>query len=226
MITTLHKVTITSLLNKDVKVFEIASIIDATEQHVRDLCDGRVSPTSRELAIFRLIANVPRVRLRNILDALEEGSEWRRIPGYSRYEASVDGHIRRAVAGHGSMPGHVLRPKQSESGHYLVNVSSDSGKIRSVGVHALVCMAFHGLPPSKNHMACHRDDVKSDNSKGNLYWGPAMQNARDRSRNAYSTKSGTPLTQGPFSYGPPTLKQLRDFNKKSMAYRLKLLVEK
>ena len=49
-----------------------------------------------------------------------------------------------------------------------------------VGVHRLVCEAFHGSKPFTDAIVCHRDDNPLNNLPSNLYWGTHRTNAQDR----------------------------------------------
>lgn len=49
-------------------------------------------------------------------------------------------------------------------------------------IHRLMLMAFVGLP-QKGQVACHKDDVKTNNFLDNLYWGTASTNAKDAIKN-------------------------------------------
>ena len=179
----MHGVTVRWLKSRSISDDEMGHLLDCTPQHARDLVTGAVEATARERAILRLCANVREKRLRPILDDLDKDYEWRRIPGYGRYEASVFGQIRRAAAGHGSMPGHVLRHKTVASGHMYVNIAPDNGPVRSMAVHRAIALAFVGPSPSRDHMVCHKNDLPADNRPENLYWGTSQDNADDRVRN-------------------------------------------
>ncbi len=67
---------------------------------------------------------------------------WKEIPFFSRYEASNDGYIR-------NKKGSLISQQEDETsvGTYLaVNINNDYGHRKWVGVHRLVCLAFHGVP--------------------------------------------------------------------------------
>lgn len=213
---TLDTTTQRALHKRGVGAGALAKLLDCTEQHARDLLDDHAFPTARELAVMRLCANVVGKRLASILAQMTDDYEWRRIPGFDRYEASELGQIRRATAGHGSMPGHVLRPRTSKTGHLRVNIAADGGVVRGFSVHRAVCLAFHGQPPSPLHVVCHKNDKPADNRAENLYWGTQLENAKDRMRNALGARIGTDLTQG----AEPTMRQIRKSHKIQMAYRL------
>lgn len=51
----------------------------------------------------------------------------------------------------------------------------DGGQI-SIHIHRLVCMAFHGLPPSPDHEVDHVNCDKTCNYEGNLEWVTAKEN--------------------------------------------------
>lgn len=50
----------------------------------------------------------------------------------------------------------------------------------AVGVHTLVCRAFHGRRPSARHKSCHRSGDKLDNRQKNLKWATQSENQLDR----------------------------------------------
>lgn len=66
------------------------------------------------------------------------GVTWGKVPGYSRYEWSDKGGIRRAA------DGLVMKTRVSNTGYELVNVLRDSdGKQVTVTVHSMVLLAHH-----------------------------------------------------------------------------------
>jgi len=200
--------------------------MDCNEQHAADLLSGDVVPNSREAAIFRLCANVKADRVRSILDALGDDYEWRRIPGCERYEASEHGQIRRASTGNGSQPGHVLRTKTGKHGHLFVTIGPEGQRLRPMSVHRAVCLAFHGLPPSPDHIVLHGNDVPHDNRKDNLRWGTHRENAVDRAKNAgrgIKGKIGTRLARAPktaLAEGAISRREAQNLSKAAMTYRL------
>lgn len=105
-----------------------------------------------------------------------DGLEWRQIPGFSRYEISDNGLVRRLPA--------ILKPTPRPSGHMSVTIYSDDGKAWRTGVHHLVARAFLGAPPDGKPYACHKNGIADENTKHNLYWGSAAENAADAVRHA------------------------------------------
>lgn len=114
-----------------------------------------------------------------------EVEEWRAVVGFEgRYEVSSLGRVRsldqfvrlvtrRGVETRRFSPGKLLKPGPSRSGHVSVAV----GKGHSVGVHRLVCEAFHG-PCPENNECLHRNHNPADNRAANLKWGTRSQNLK------------------------------------------------
>lgn len=201
----------------------LARLLECTERHAEDLLSGHVPPKASERCVMRLCATVPPERLGRIIADLARDYEWKRIPGFERYEASKDGLIRRAAHGHGSLPGHVLKPKRTTFGYLYVKLAPFGQKVKQIAVHTAVCLAFHGPRPSQEHVVCHRNDVADDNRAENLYWGTQWENAQDRIRN--TAAKNTPQAQSSDWHGPPTLAQRRKSFKISMACRLEKINE-
>ena len=114
---------------------------------------------------------------------------WAPIPGYEGlYEVSDQGVVRsrdRCVGARaGSFAvrrGRTLRPV-CKGGRYLaVSLTREGGK-RQVFVHDLVLLAFVG-PKPKGLQACHHNDVKHDNTLGNLRYDTPKANVADAYRN-------------------------------------------
>ncbi|QXN74235.1 HNH endonuclease [Gordonia phage Cafasso] len=112
---------------------------------------------------------------------------WRPIPGFEgHYDASDLGRIRSVKR---ATP-HIMA--QQWTGKYFNAMICMNGRYRPYGVHRLVCMAFHGEPPSPGLHACHDNGDPTDNRPANLYWGTPGDNAVDmvrhgRHRNARKT---------------------------------------
>lgn len=106
---------------------------------------------------------------------------WKEIPGFEgRYEASdqgrvrsVDNYVACGAAGIGRrlVKGRVLKPGRTSTGHVTVAV----GKGNSLGVHALVMLAFEG-PAPEGHEVLHLNHTPSDNRRGNLRYGTRGEN--------------------------------------------------
>lgn len=110
---------------------------------------------------------------------------WRTVPGFSDYEVSNTGKLRR-------------RPRPGESGHVPVSLTTTShgyqvaslrptmatpGQKRpQFTVHRIVLTAFVGHPPRDKPQACHINGNRQDNRLENLRWGNAWENAQDKHR--------------------------------------------
>lgn len=127
----------------------------------------RLSPPEVDLLAKQPFLNIsPRV-----LDL-----EWRRIPGFDRYEVSEEGHVRRGMK--------LLKQTESKSRHMNVTVYSHGGEQWRVGVHHLVALAFCGPRSILKPFACHRNGRPWENNKDNLYWGDHADNMEDMKRHA------------------------------------------
>jgi hypothetical protein len=115
---------------------------------------------------------------------------WLPIPGHDGYEVSDHGRVRsldRAVLCKNGrlmrLRGKLLKPQARTGGHMWIQFGPEA---RSV--HSLVLEAFVGPRPT-DLVACHWDDVPSNNHLSNLRWGSLSDNMRDRIRNGKHSQS-------------------------------------
>jgi hypothetical protein len=114
---------------------------------------------------------------------------WRDIPDWEGfYQVSSDGQVRslgRWVFSKRGVrirrKGKVLAQSTNPQGYKIV-VLSRRGKQYGYGVHRLVCIAFHGPPPSDKHETAHWDGSKDNNVPDNLRWATGTENQLDRHR--------------------------------------------
>jgi hypothetical protein len=120
---------------------------------------------------------------------------WKSIPGFSKYEISSTGQVRRAfydVAIYKGMAGNRLKPlaklklQRHINGYLCVSLIDDNGKIKTMLPHQMVAVAFHGPKPSPQHQAIHWDDNKQNNWYKNIRWGTQVDNEADKHRNGNS----------------------------------------
>jgi hypothetical protein len=113
---------------------------------------------------------------------------WRDIPGWEGfYQASSEGQIRaldRTLSsgrwGHVRRKGGLMATKISASGYKIVGLRAN-GERKWFGVHRLVCMAFHGLPPEGKPFATHFPERDRLNCRAeNLRWASEQQNSADK----------------------------------------------
>jgi hypothetical protein len=100
---------------------------------------------------------------------------WKRIPNFSRYEASSEGRLR-SLNYKNSGKVKVLKP--AETGGYLKTMLlSDNGKYRSRYVHVFVCTAFKGKKPEALEIN-HIDGNKLNNAVVNLEYITKSENIK------------------------------------------------
>lgn len=118
---------------------------------------------------------------------------WKPIPGFEgAYEASSLGRIRslsREIECERSgkvlrlpVAGKVLSSSVCKrTGYQKTWVSLiDGGRGKTVSVHKLVCLAFHGPRPSGKQCVAHGNGNRTDNRPENLRWATNLENAKDR----------------------------------------------
>jgi hypothetical protein len=104
---------------------------------------------------------------------------WKPIPGWSSYEVSTLGRVRRVTRGQGARVGHILRPGGKI---YPSVVLNQDGKQRQYKTAVLVLMAFVG-PRPKGLECCHEDDNPKNSELENLRWDTHKENAKDALKN-------------------------------------------
>lgn len=105
-----------------------------------------------------------------------ETEVWKIIPNHESYSASSFGNIKN------NKTEKILMPVVwGNRGHMAVKVGGGRGASKKY-IHRLVLMSFIGMP-EKGQIACHRNDVKTDNRLENLYWGTYKSNTADAIRN-------------------------------------------
>lgn len=103
---------------------------------------------------------------------------WKTIPGHEAYQASSLGRVCRITGGRGARPGHVLTPKRHRDGYGMVDLSTGNSVTRMTIAHA-VCLAFHGSPPTPDHLAAHGDGDCTNDRPGNVRWATQLENMAD-----------------------------------------------
>lgn len=99
------------------------------------------------------------------------------------YMAGSDGNIYTRTA-HTGLKSKVIGEwrvlREYNNGHYKSISVCHNGVKFTKFTHQLVCMAFHGLPPSKDCEVRHLDSNSFNNVPENLRWGTRVENALDR----------------------------------------------
>lgn len=105
-------------------------------------------------------------------------SNFRYIPGFTRYSINESGEIYSHVSNH------FLSPYSDEMGYLMFGLTPDIGKRTIVGMHRALALAFLPYPANVDSLDVnHLDGVKSNNSLVNLEWGTRKRNCD----HAYST---------------------------------------
>jgi hypothetical protein len=118
---------------------------------------------------------------------------WRPVPGWEGlYEVSCFGGVRsldrkvgngwgagRRSSGEYIKRGRVLAQRSDKDGYAGVRLQAD-GRMEHHRVHRLVCLAFHGRPPTESHVVAHGDGTKRNNIPSNLRWATQSENATER----------------------------------------------
>lgn len=119
-----------------------------------------------------------------------EAEEWRAVPGWSAYEVSSLGRVRRIVRatgfGGGGFRG-VRKPYPGEYGHLWLMLRQDGRRAR-FPVHRLVLLAFVGPQPSPRHQGAHNDGDPANNAPANLRWATQSENQMDRALHGTSNR--------------------------------------
>lgn len=111
--------------------------------------------------------------------------EWKTIPGFSSYEASEYGDVRRAVDGtkcNGAIvpAGLILKPAIKSNGYAQFALVNDDGKKRYINAHRIVALTFIGPCPGRGYVVAHNDGSRRNNHKDNLRWATNSENQLDR----------------------------------------------
>lgn len=109
---------------------------------------------------------------------MDETDDWRRIPGFSRYEINPFGHLRSLnYKGYGSI--RRIFPVEDKDGYYYILLHADCGKRKSLRISRLVLLTFIG-PSPEGTICAHLDGSRKNNSLENLKWVTYKENCSHR----------------------------------------------
>lgn len=103
---------------------------------------------------------------------------WKKVPGYPWTEVSNLGTVRTVTAT-GKIIDRALNKSKTSVGYYFATrVLNEDLEYCFVGVHQLVTLAFHGLPPDDGlvYEPNHKDGNKHNNLPSNLEWMTRSEN--------------------------------------------------
>lgn len=107
------------------------------------------------------------------------------IPGYPGYHISKRGKIysRWDVNGKGilSKRYHLKQPHLDKKGRYIIGLSQPGIGTTKWLVHRLVALVYLPNPEGLPYV-CHKDNVPTNNSVNNLYWGTQKDNMSQASK--------------------------------------------
>jgi len=108
------------------------------------------------------------------------------------YMAGSDGQVysRTRYAGFGRkeyVDWYPLKGHKTKNKYVSISMCHNNKKVTQT-VHRLICMAFHGMPPSKSHQVRHLDGSGTNNRPENLAWGTQQDNWRDRKAHGHGNE--------------------------------------
>lgn len=107
------------------------------------------------------------------------------IPGYPGYHISKRGRIysRWDVNGKGILNKryHLKQPHLNKKGRYIIGLSQPGLGTTKWLVHRLVALVYLPNPKGLPYV-CHKDNVPTNNSVNNLYWGTQKDNMSQASK--------------------------------------------
>lgn len=101
-------------------------------------------------------------------------SEFIPVPSYPRFSVSREGKVR-------GPSGKILSDFPDKRGYRRISLYVGYKSWKQVGVHFLVCEAFHGVRPDGAVIA-HGDGNPANNKSDNLRWTAQWQNEHDKRR--------------------------------------------
>ena len=101
---------------------------------------------------------------------------WKKIPGYSLYEASNMGNIKTFNWKNKGIE-RVMKPAMDGSGYLRTMLKNDNGKFDTIKVHRIICQTFLPNPENKPQVN-HKNCIKTDNRLINLEWATVSENIK------------------------------------------------
>jgi hypothetical protein len=96
---------------------------------------------------------------------------WRDVLGYEgKYRVSSEARVQNVRSGR------ILKGSPNAGGYVVVRLTAGRGRGRMYYLHRLVCAAFHGAPPTDEHVVNHLSGKKLDCRPGNLCWCTRAEN--------------------------------------------------
>lgn len=102
--------------------------------------------------------------------------QWKRVPGYSNYEASTDGEIKTFNWKNKGVE-KVMKPALDNCGYLRTVLYNNEGVAKTIKVHRIIAMTFIHNPENKPQVN-HINHIRSDNRVHNLEWVTASENVK------------------------------------------------
>jgi NUMOD4 motif/HNH endonuclease len=172
---------------------DLALILNCLPDDILAFKDGRADISHYQMSVLSLFGAANEKNRKSALSHAKKhrdnssSEEWKVINGFSRYEVSSTGRVRRKIGGQ-SHP-RILKQSAVKTGYFRVCLYDDKGKMVTGLIHRLVCLTFHGQPPQGKNFACHKNGNNQDNHYENLYWGSPADNSADAIRHGKSKLS-------------------------------------
>lgn len=105
--------------------------------------------------------------------------DWMIIPGFSRYEISEYGDVRRKEASPTRSRLHQYRPYVNTDGYLTIRLLNDDGVNITLLIHRAVALAFKGKPDDPTLEVAHNNGSRLFNHPSNLRWATRKENHED-----------------------------------------------
>lgn len=101
---------------------------------------------------------------------------WKKIPKYSLYEASTDGHIKTFNWKNKGIEA-IMKPAKDNNGYLRTMLKNEEGKFCTIKVHRIIAQTFLENPLNKATVN-HKNGIKNDNRVCNLEWMTQKENTK------------------------------------------------
>ncbi|KAB2798954.1 hypothetical protein F9L06_10140 [Brucella anthropi] len=115
----------------------------------------------------------------NYARAADDLEVWAELPGWSFYEVSPKGRVRRKPRTPKCRNGRNLKSHVNDKGYPAVHLRQD-GREKQMPVHTAVALAFIGEPPTALHEVAHGDGNSMNANLSNLRWATHAENEADK----------------------------------------------
>lgn len=190
-----HKQKILSLLSQDSSLKEISAQTGVSDDRLLKtffvvdnvLGDAYRCWSERRIQKHKaVVANSMSCSSRNYEYEKIDGEKWKCILGYTGYEVSTKGRVRKYSKRYKSY--YLLKPYLNQTtGRYYVRLASSNGKVKNLLLHRIVAQTFISHEDYMNTVN-HKDGDPQNNEVGNLEWVTQSQNNKHAYRCLHRSK--------------------------------------